>query len=251
MHSRRDFAGLVLAAFPVYALLAEFVPARAAVARSDAARRWIGRQDEIARALSRGEIAPHQWRQEVEALSRSVDLDQLMAEINRSRIRVAGRGQPNDPIKRTIRFRDDTGTPQRLGYAAALFNFDRQNVITPHGHRHMLSAHLVVEGAFRVRNFDRVRDEDGAMILRPGIDTTIRRGAVSTIGPERDNIHWFVPRSERATTFDIIVTGLGPEQPRYVVEPVDPLRGTRLPDGTLRAPILDFEESSRFYTADR
>lgn len=251
MQTRRGFAASVLAAFPAYALLAEFAPARAGIAHGDAARRWIGQQDEMARALAQGEIAPGQWRREVESLSNAVDLDQLMAEIDRAQVRVAGRGMPNDPVKRTIRFRDETGTPQRLGYAAALFSFDRHNVITPHGHRHMLSAHLVVEGAFRVRNFDRVRDEDGAVIIRPSIDETIRPGAVSTIGVEQDNIHWFVPRTERATTFDIIVTGLGPDEPRYVVEAVDPLRGTRLPDGTVRAPILGFAESSRFYTADR
>ena len=248
MMMRREFARTVLAAFPVYALLAEFRTAGAA--SGTAARRWITRQDDIARALLRDEVSLEQWRREVAALSLSVDVEQLMAEIDRSQVRDVGRGQANDPFKRSILFRDETGTPRRLYYAAALFGFERHNVITPHAHRHMVSAHLVVEGAFRVRNFDRVRNEDGAVIIRPSIDETIAVGEVSTIGRERDNIHWFVPRSERAVTFDMIVAGLDEDAPRYVIEAVDPLRGTPLPDGTVRAPILDFAEAGRFYTAD-
>lgn len=250
MVTRRQLAATVLAAFPAYLLLAEFSPALAFTAERSAARRWILMQDEIAGALARGDMSPRQWRREVSALCRSVDLDQLMAEIGRSRVRDVGRGQANDPHKRSILFRDETGTPRRLHYAAALFGFERHNVITPHAHRHMVSAHLVVEGAFRVRNYDRVRNEDGAVIIRPSIDETIAVGDVSTIGIERDNIHWFVPRSERATTFDIIVSGLDEDAPHYVIEAVDPVRGTLLPDGTVRAPILDFAEAGRFYTAD-
>ena len=248
MMMRREFARTVLAAFPVYALLAECRPAGAA--SGTAARRWIMRQDDLARALLRDEVSLEQWRREVAALSLSVDIEQLMAEIDRSLVQDVGRGQANDPFKRSILFRDETGTPQRLHYAAALFGFERHNVITPHAHRHMVSAHLVVEGAFRVRNFDRVRNEDGAVIIRPSIDETITVGEVSTIGRERDNIHWFVPRSERAVAFDIIVSGLDEDAPRYVIEAVDPVRGTPLPDGTVRAPILDFAEAGRFYTAD-
>lgn len=248
MMTRRKFARRVVAAFPVYALLAECRTAGAASGTD--AHRWIMRQDDIARALLRDELSLEHWRREVAALSRSVDIEQLMAEIGRSRVRDVGRGNSNDPLKRSILFRDETGTPRRLHYAAALFGFERHNVITPHAHRHMVSAHLVVEGTFRVRNFDRVRNEDGAVIIRPSIDETIALGDVSTIGRERDNIHWFVPRSERAVTFDVIISGLDEDAPRYVIEAVDPVRGTRLPDGTVRAPILDFAEAGRFYTAD-
>jgi hypothetical protein len=64
----------------------------------------------------------------------------------------------------------------------------------------------------------------------------------------RDNVHRFVPRSARATTFDVIVSGLGGARPSYVIEPIDPVRRTPLPDGTIRAPYVTFAESTRFYT---
>lgn len=247
---RRKFVLDVLTGFPAYALLAEIGAAHATPASRLAASRWIDHQQEIAVALSRGQMPPARWRAEVAALARTVDVAQLMAEVGRAWSRPAGRALPSYPVKRAIRFRDETGKRRKLRYAVALFTFDRRNVVTPHAHRNMVSAHLVVDGAFRVRNFDRIRDEDGAIVIRPSVDETIRVGDVSTIGPTRDNIHWFVPRSDRAATLDVIVSGLDPGEPRYRVEAVDPVRGTRLPDGTLRAPILGFEAASRFYSPE-
>lgn len=248
---RRTFLRAVLGGFPVYSLLAEFARADTGPGRNTAARRWIDAQQDLALALASGTIPPERWRREVETLARSVEIEALMAEVGRAAVRVVGRGQPTDPIKRSVSFRGDDGRPRRLRYAAALFTFARGEVITPHAHRHMVSAHMVVEGAFRVRSFDRVRDAGPALVIRPAGDEALRPGAVSAIGPTRGNVHWFVPLAERSTTFDVVVSGLDAAAPTYRIEPVDPLRAIRLSDGTLLAPILSFEESSRFYTADR
>lgn len=245
---RRQFIGQVLSAFPAYALLAEFATARAAANRPSA--RWIAAQDDIARALAGGEISPAEWRVEVARLTLAVDLPQLLAEIDGAESRYAGRALPSYPMKRMIRFRDGAGARRELRYATAWFGFAPDNVVTPHAHRHMVSAHLVVEGAFRVRNYDRVRDEAGAIVIRPSLDTTIGVGEVSTISPDRDNIHWFVPRGGRAATFDVIVSGLDAGRPDYDIAAVDPVRGEPLADGTIRAPIIGFAEASRFYTPD-
>lgn len=118
-----------------------------------------------------------------------------------------------------------------------------------HGHRHMVSAHLVVAGRFRVRNFDRLGDVGDAMRLRPTRDHVVGLGAVSTMCAERDNIHWFVPQRGPATTFEMVVSGLDPGAPDHLIQAVDPLRARREADGTLIAPIIGFADSSRRYTA--
>ena len=247
---RRALLRQVLLACPAYALLAAFAGARGLADPGVEARGWILDQQDLALALARGEIGPRRWQAEVEALARRVDLAALSAEIGRAESRHVGRALPNYPVKRSLVFRDETGAPRALRYAAALFRFDRGNVITPHGHRHMVSAHLVIEGVFRVRTFDRLRDEAGAMILRPSADAAVGTGEVSTMSAARDNVHWFVPRTARAATFDVIVSGLDPGAPPFRIEAVDPVRGESLPDGSLRAPIIGFEEASRFYTAE-
>ena len=247
-HTRRALLGAALPAFLTYALLGE---AKAAAPRGRLApARWIDRQQEIALALSRGEIRPLAWCLEVERLGREVDLAELMATVKRSQVTAAGKGSHNDPLKRYVRFLDDTGAPRKLAYGAALFEFEPHNVITPHGHRHMVSAHMVVEGAFRVRNYDRVGDADGAMIIRPTRDYTARLGAVSTMCSERDNIHWFVPAGgKRATTFDVVLSGLDAGQPDYDIKAIDPLGGRRRSDGAIVAPIMTFDAAAERYTA--
>jgi hypothetical protein len=244
---RRNAIAGFLAAFLPVALARE---ARAVIPPGETqAGRWIAAQQEIAEALAAGRITGRAWALEVERLAVEIDVAHLIALIRRSRLEPAGGGGHNDPRKRFVRFLDAAGRPRRLGYGAALFDFSPANVVTPHGHRHMVSAHLVVAGRFRIRNFDRLGDEGGAMRLRPTRDYVARTGQVSTMCSERDNIHWFVPQGGPATTFDVVVSGLDPGAPEYVIEAVDPMRARRGADGVLVAPIIDFDRSSHLYTA--
>jgi len=246
--TRREHLAALLPAFAVFALIGE---AQAqAPRRRGAVARWIDSQDEIARALSGGTMTGRQWALEVERLGRMVDVAELMGEVGRARVTPAPGGSTNDPRKRYVRFLDADGSPRRLRYGVALFEFAPQNVITPHGHRHMVSAHMVVNGAFRVRNFDRLRDEGGSMVIRPTRDYVARVGEVSTMCSERDNIHWFVPHGGPATTFDVVISGLDAGQPDHEIRTIDPVGGEQLADGTIRAPMISFAESSRRYTSD-
>lgn len=248
MMSRRTLIATVLGAFPAYALLGECRPARADADSQLPVARWIDRHQELALSLARGEITPTQWQAGVEALASEIDLEQLMAEIGRAVVRPAPMGTEHDPEKRSVTFLDEAGARRRLRYAAALFGFERHHVITPHGHRNMVSAHLVVAGAFRVRNFDRVADEEGAIVIRPTRDSTLRMGEVSIMSPDRDNIHWFVPLADRGATFDIIIDGIRPGADRFVIQAIDPVHGDRRADGTIRAPVIDFATASQLYT---
>lgn len=138
---RRTLLRRTLAAFPAYALLAEFAGVPAVAGSGKTARSWILDQQDLALALARGEIRPKRWQAEVEALAGRVDLAELVTEIGCAEARHIGRALPSYPVKRSLVFRDEAGSPRKLRYASALFNFERGNVVTPHGHRHMVSAH--------------------------------------------------------------------------------------------------------------
>lgn len=242
--SRRDL-GAMLGSFAIYALMGEARAARGAGGMA----RWIGEQQALAENLSAGRIAGKAWSQGVERLAATIDVEELLAGLASARITASGAPSGNDPRKRFVRFLDAQGQPRSLGYGVALFDFAPDNVITPHGHRHMVSAHMVVSGALRVRNFDRVGDEPGRMLIRPSRDYVAGVGQVSTMCSEQDNIHWFVPQGGPATTFDVIISGLDAGQPDYDIKAVDPVRGEKRADGVIAAPIIGFEESSRRYTA--
>jgi hypothetical protein len=245
---RRLLISSVLLASPLYALVRE---ARAAETVSDrrlSAKLWIDRQDELARGMRAGAISPLAWHDEVNRLASEVDVAQLLAEAGRSQT-LAGEPFMRDPVKRSVHFLDDEGQPRRLNYAAATFSFGQENVITPHAHEHMASAHMVIRGKVRIRTFDRVESRADALVIRPTADHIGEVGSAAAMTSTKDNIHWFAPATPAAMTFDVIVDGLDKGEKDYVIQPVDPLGGDHRADGTIVAPILSFEASMQRYSA--
>lgn len=110
---------------------------------------------------------------------------------------------------------------------------------------------MVIEGRVRVRTFDRLQDEEQALIIRPTSDVIAEPGDSAAMTTPRDNVHWFVPRSARAMTLDVIIDGLEVNQEDYLIQPLDPLGGQSLRNGAVRAPIISFERSTQLYTAAR
>lgn len=236
--------------FSAFALVAELSKAATPPA-SLSGRRWVAQHRALARDLHTGALTQAQWHAQVSALARELDLEQLAAELRRARIKDAGAPFGSDPQKRFVTMLDDQGQAVKLGYGLALFDFGATSVITPHAHKHMVSAHMVIDGRVRVRTFDRIRDEDGALLIRPTSDVIAEPGDSAAMTAPRDNVHWFVPRTERAMTMDVIIDGLDVGQQRYLIQPIDPLGGQLLPNGTIRAPIISFARSMALYTAQR
>ena len=235
---RRDLLG----AFAAYALLAELSFAGAS-RRSRSVRAWLDRQEALAEGLVAGSLEPEQWRQEVEALGREADVARLIAEALPS---PSSRPFPTHPARRLLHWRDGDGNREASGMRWRCSS-STAPASSPRTRTAECSPHLVARGALRARTYDRVSTEPDALVLRPAADRRLETGETSSIGPGRENVHWFVPLTEGAATFDVLVTGLDPGGPDYQVQPVDPLGATELGDGTLRAPLLGFEESARRY----
>lgn len=246
---RRAFFGS-LTAFAAYAMAGQARAAGGAMDRRVSARRWIDRQDEIAKAFQNGEVTPLAWRTEVADLARRLDVAQFVAELKRSKLDSAGEPFRRDPAKQYVRFVDENGRRRRVAFGAALFTFTPANVITPHAHKHMASAHMVVEGRVRIRTYDREGETRDSLILRATGDHVAGVGEASAMTTPKDNVHWFTPKSERAATFDVILSGLDPGQPDHVIQPVHPLSGYASPHGHILAPILSFERSMDLYSPD-
>lgn len=247
MLERREFTKAVCAALGVYALVEAAHATKAlAAARSLGARQWIEEQRQVAAALSAGRLTPLGWQAAVEALAARVDLQELLRLTDFERLKAGFDFKDGMPSKRFVRFDPGSGIAE-LSYGLAFFGFRRGQVITPHGHRNMVSAHMVAAGAFRVRNFDRLRDEPDALIIRPTVDERIASGRVSTMSSQRNNIHWFVAEADDSATLDVIVDALEPGRDPYTIDLVDPDGGRPLGDGTIRAPLIDWKASVAKY----
>lgn len=236
--------------FFAFALVAELGIAGRQTA-SLSVRRWMLLQRDLTQGLRTGSLRQAKWHEGVNALAREIDLEQLAAELRRAKIKDAGEPFGHDPQKRFVTMLDDQDQPVKFGYGLALFDFQENSVITPHAHKHMVSAHMVIDGRVRIRTFDRVQDEDGALIIRPTHDIVAEPGYSAAMTTPKDNVHWFAPRTARAMTLDVIIDGLDAGQDPYLIQPVDPLGGRQLADGTMRAPLISFERSMELYTARR
>ncbi len=134
------------------------------------------------------------------------------------------------------------GCPPDPRFRRKLWLFSRNYGILPHGHRNLASAFWVLEGRFRGRHYDRIRDEPDAILIRPSDDRIFSPGDAAAICDQHDNVHWFTALADDSLIFNVGVTlpehlrgrpGLrtGPSERVYL----DP-EGELLDDGLIRAP---------------
>jgi hypothetical protein len=248
MASRRGFleagfASVVTAAFLQDLVAADAVPPAVA----PILERWLRDLHTRCADLRAGALPAAVWQAQVDALLERVPLADLLRLMDFERIAGTAslpddRATTRDPV-----FPPLEGLSGPAPHVRRVFLLQRDRAIVPHGHRNMASGHLVIRGSLRVRHFDRVRDEPRHLVLRPTIDTDARPGAATTVSDAKDNVHWLVATSDLAATFDMIVPGLDPSRPTEFMDFVDPRRGERLGDGTLRAPRLPADEVFRRY----
>lgn len=248
MNSRRAFlesslACVLTAGFLDTLLAGDTVPAAVAPILTT----WLRGLHDRCADLRGGALPAPVWQSEVAALLERVPLDDLLRLIDldlllRTVPLPDDRATTRDPV-----FPPLEGMPDRTGSIRRVFLVGGNRAIVPHGHRNMVSGHLVIHGSLRVRHFERLRDEPEHLILRPTIDRDSRPGSATTVSDLKDNVHWLVATSKVAATFDLIVPGLDPSRPTEFMDYVDPRRAEALGDGTLRAPRLGEEEVFRRY----
>ena len=239
MGSRRE----LLAALTTVWLARAVQAARAAPpALSEGLRVRLRKLQEASRALAHREIEPLEWQRasaafcdgiDVQELCRAADFDQLIA-----RLPLLPRGTSAEAIHLL----------DGQAFTPKIFAMGKGRAIIPHGHVNMVSQHLVLRGEMRGRHYQRLRDEERHLVVRPTIDKTFRTGDFSSISDRQDNVHWFVTGSERAYTLDAIVDDLDRGRPyRFHIDFVDPDRAIEAGDGTLRLPRLGLDECLQRY----
>lgn len=248
MTSRRTFLESGFSALLTIGLIdtllaAEVVPPKVAPILAA----WLRQLHVHSADLRGGAIPATVWQREIDALLERVPLEDLLRLIDFEHL-VQRVELPDDrATTRDPAFPPLDGVPDPATHIRRVFLLAKDRAVVPHGHKNMASGHLVIHGSFRVRHYERLRDEPQHLLLKPTIDTESRPGSATTVSDHKDNVHWLVATSEIAATFDVIVTDLDPAQPTRFMDFVDPRRAERLPDGTLRAPRLDGDEVFKRY----
>lgn len=210
-------------------------------------RRWLDQVETLSRRLRGNELTSLQWRSEIDAVNTATPLAEYLPQLQFDRALQAMRRAGKDPAKTFIRLGDIDGGPAQAAFAAAYFVFAKGQVITPHGHRGMVSAHAVVSGRLHARTYDRLDSDGDALLLRPRLDTQAQPGFSAAISASEGNVHWFVAERDASATLDVIVQDVDANGREFAIELVDPLAAKPDTDGTIRAPLISWDESSRRY----
>ena len=122
-----------------------------------------------------------------------------------------------------------------------LFAFEPGRANPPHAHDKMVSIHLVLKGRFRVRHFERVRDERDLIAVRPAIDRVLGPSEATSISDARNNVHWHLALEESVLLDVLSVTK---ETRTYLI---DPERAKREGDLLLAPRIESVDEALKKY----
>jgi hypothetical protein len=207
---------------------------------------WISRTHQLCADVQGRKIAPREWQQQVEELYARVPLPELLQAIDVDRLKLGLTLPENRADAINATFPEVEGMPRVFG--TKLFGMAQGRAIVPHGHRNMVSMHLVLAGEIHLRHFERVEDQPEHLVLRPSIDRMSKPGDLSSISDQRDNVHWLVATKGPAYTFDLIVVGIEPERGfGWKIDHVDVDGAERLQGGLLRARRIDVDEAIRRY----
>jgi len=245
--SRREFAGTILKSLTAYSFVAAAISSEAMdSALRHEAKVWSAQINEITIDLRARKLSALKWQEGVEEILGNIDLPELLARIDLAKFQRGLNAQVGSVTSRKLDFKKMLGMPDGLRYSTAIFGMQQGRSIVPHGHHNVVSGHLIIKGNLHVRNFERLRDEDDTLIIRPTIDRIISERDCSTQSSSRNNIHWFTAVSSSAFTFDVIVQYLDPEQP-CGRDYIDPLHAQKLSDGSLRVRRLKQEDAETMY----
>ena len=246
--TRREFATGLLGSIATSALVSSLVDAQSLTGSvKPIAHKWLFEMQEICKDERGSKIKVTQWQDQIETLLNRVDLADLLKAIDYDRLAKSTTLYSNHETAEDITFSRIKGLPEELAFAPYFYGMKKGAAIVPHGHQNMTTMHMMLKGEARGRHFDRVSDEPGHLIIKPTKDKTLSVGDVSTISSERDNIHWFRALSEPVFMFNIGVYGLDPKAETTGRDYIDPVRGERLADGTIRVTRIDSKSAYKIY----
>ena len=247
--SRREFTTGLLHSLLTLSLVETLANARALGKHIvPIANRWLGEVEAISRAMKRRQAKQTEWQQKIGEIFQRVDLPDFLRAIDfhalskKMTLPDEGEGAISiDPPRRA-------GLPKELGFLMFIYGMKQGRAIVPHCHRNMTSMHMLIGGQLHAWHFDRVQDEAQHLIVKPTLDRALTSGEASTISDDKDNVHWYKATSEAAFTFNVGV---------YEIDPtlkfsgrqfyLDPARGEKLGDGTMRVRHLTAREAYNLY----
>lgn len=217
---------------------------------------WLTRFHGLGERLGAATITQGAWQTEMddvyaraplEALRKLVDFDRLSSQLKGADDR--GRGEifhtmfvGRHPVEKVV------GQEPARVLITKVAHVRKGRSIPPHGHSNMTSAFLHLSGEFRVRQFDKLANEDGkSLVVRPSGDFIGGAGRWSSISDVRNNVHWLTAASEDCFLFTTKMIRLEEGKPFHGRINIDVIRAKQAGNGVLLAPVIDAAQAAELY----
>ena len=245
---RRTFVTQMLGGALTFSLVKSLASAHALGASvRPVAAKWLAEVEELSGGLKGRKVTPGEWQTKVEDLFRRVELKDLLRTIDYDELVKAPLFPEDHESALNLEFPNVEGLPAELTYIPMFIAFKQGRAIVPHGHRNMVSMHMLLEGAVHARHYENRGGDETRMIIEPSLDKTFARGDLSTVSDERHNIHWFRATRGPVFMFNVAVFGLDGTRNFSGRDYIDPLGGQKLGDGRIRARRIDHKEAFKLY----
>ncbi len=195
--------------------------------------------------LKTDKISQTAWQEQIEKLFGRIDLNDLLKFIDFEKLTEKFEYPDLGVNTKTVKFPKIKDLPGETVFLKKIFGMKKGRAIIPHGHSNMASAHLVLQGDFSLRHYEKIEKEKEYLIIKPTIERSIKIGDFSSISDEKDNVHWFIADSETAFTYDVIMLDLKGE--KYDIHNLDIAASEKLSGGILKAKIINVEEGLKKY----
>jgi hypothetical protein len=139
-----------------------------------ALRSRLRKLDDASRALAHGEIQAVEWQRAAAEVCDGIDVQELCRAADFEHMAARLPLLPRGTSAEAIHLLDGQA------FTPKIFAMGKGRAIVPHGHRNMVSQHLVLQGEMRGRHYERLRDEPGWLVVRPTIDKVFRTGDAAT-----------------------------------------------------------------------
>lgn len=211
------------------------------------AKKWLVEVEELSSGLKNRKVGQAVWQSKVEELFRRVDFKDLLRAIDYTELTKAPLFPEDHESALNLEFPNVAGLPQELTYIPMFIAFKKGCAIVPHGHRNMVSMHMMLDGRVHARHYERRGEDEGHLVVEPSLDATFQRGDLSTVSDERHNVHWFKALTGTVFMFNVAVFGLDGTKNFTGRDYIDPLGAEKRGDGTLRARRITHTEAFKLY----
>lgn len=237
---------------------------RSMLRRFDASTSALDRLLGQAVRLQIGALADEDFRKALEEFYESADARQLADALRFAELhsaldqpkgykvgvtRLAGDGRAGELRWRLSPWHRRFGLLQHLAIRCDVLILREGEQVPPHGHNRVVSGFYLLEGRVACRHYDRVREEDGGVVVRQVFDAVLESGGHTTNSEFHHNIHWLLGLAPASYLFRVTVTNTPTlafgnsesTQERIYVDPTGPTDA----DGLIRARYVTSEAAKR------